>query len=496
MRRSPRQTPSPTATAPLPGLPLLGNALALGVQGSNLLQAARTTFGDVFTLNLVGQRMQFWFDPALIHTFFSAPDCLITFRPAVEQFTQRVFGLPSKEFFPRHSQLLADLRQGQAARPPDSLNWHAADLLAALVELYSAVRRLVFLASVEVLFGAPFMDSLAWDSSGGLAEGPLALEAAFFSFEAGFELAASPVPHMFQPGFIQARSQLLAWLRAAHSHNLFCGTPVGELVDKSGVRDALVPNLLLALLWASQANTAPSVFWTVARLLLPSQAQHLKVRGAAAAQRATERRSAASRCAAEAIRLAVQGLDVRVAAVDLALTSSTGQKVVAPRGCLLAVCPFLSHQDAALFPPSGREFDPDRGNLVLGDGTAVVPSLAGLAFGGGPYRCPGRFFAEMEVALVAQLVLAHCPMELLPSPPAPSVAAGAGLAETAALLVGQAVGSELALWGCGIDPSLSKGAGEAPSSEDSRLLPAPDIRRLVGVKIPARPCWVQVHSRD
>ncbi|KAL6747863.1 cytochrome P450 [Haematococcus lacustris] len=453
------------------------------------------------------------------------------------------------------------------------------------VELYSAVRRLVFLASVEVLFGAPFMDSLwgrgpgrgaaatpypsgsagggvsgsssrgegggrrvrplplekarAWDSSGGLAEGPLALEAAFFSFEAGFELAASPVPHMFQPGFVQARSQLLAWLRAAHSHNLFCGTPVGELVDKSGVRDALVPNLLLALLWASQANTAPSVFWTVARLLLPSQAQHLKavlqelheamalravpgaaaalpdstlaaaaadaslagcgtgeVRGAAAAQRATERRSTASRCAAEAIRLAVQGLDVRVAAADLALTSSTGQKVVAPRGCLLAVCPFLSHQDAALFPPSGREFDPDRGNLVLGDGTAVVPSLAGLAFGGGPYRCPGRFFAEMEVALVAQLVLAHCPMELLPSPPAPSAAAGAGLAEAAALLVGQAVGSELALWGCGIDPSLSTGAGEAPSSEDSRLLPAPDIRRLVGVKIPARPCWVQVHSRD
>ncbi|GFH30937.1 uncharacterized protein HaLaN_29875, partial [Haematococcus lacustris] len=105
--------------------------------------------------------------------------------------------------------------------------------------------------------------------------------------------------------------------------------------------------------------------------------------------------------------------------------------------------------DAALFPPSGREFDPDRGNLVLGDGTAVVPSLAGLAFGGGPYRCPGRFFAEMEVALVAQLVLAHCPMELLPSPPAPSAAAGAGLAETAALLVGQAVGLELALWGCG-----------------------------------------------
>jgi hypothetical protein len=46
------------------------------------------------------------------------------------------------------------------------------------------------------------------------------------------QLAASPVPHMFQPGFIESRSRLLAWLRAAHSQGLLEGTPVGELVAK------------------------------------------------------------------------------------------------------------------------------------------------------------------------------------------------------------------------------------------------------------------------
>jgi hypothetical protein len=37
------------------------------------------------------------------------PACLYP-RPAVEQFTQRVFGLPSKDFFPKHFQILQDLR--------------------------------------------------------------------------------------------------------------------------------------------------------------------------------------------------------------------------------------------------------------------------------------------------------------------------------------------------------------------------------------------------
>ncbi|KAJ9528576.1 hypothetical protein QJQ45_020446 [Haematococcus lacustris] len=151
-RRVPVQPAPAEARLDAAGKPLISpGGRVEPAAGSNLLQAARTTFGDVFTLNLVGQRMQFWFDPALIHTFFSAPDCLITFRPAVEQFTQRVFGLPSKEFFPRHSQLLTDLRE---QLPQTALTGPLQ------VELYGAVRRLVFLASVEVLFGAPFMDSL------------------------------------------------------------------------------------------------------------------------------------------------------------------------------------------------------------------------------------------------------------------------------------------------------------------------------------------------
>lgn len=35
----------------------------------------------------------------------------VSCRPAVEQFTQRIYGLPSKDFFAHHEGLLATLRQ-------------------------------------------------------------------------------------------------------------------------------------------------------------------------------------------------------------------------------------------------------------------------------------------------------------------------------------------------------------------------------------------------
>ena len=117
--------------------------------------------------------------------------------------------------------------------------------------------------------------------------------------------------------------------------------------------------MLLAILWASQANTVPATFWSLAMLLLPENKGHAaailselkeEVRKESAAspatatattkqqqvqasvsraafRLATDRKSAVSRCVAEAIRLRVHSIDLRIAAADISLGLSSGGQV-------------------------------------------------------------------------------------------------------------------------------------------------------------------------
>ncbi|KXZ53780.1 hypothetical protein GPECTOR_6g698 [Gonium pectorale] len=568
------------------------------------------TFGDAFTLTLAGPKMTFLFEPQHIEYFFSAPDEKITFRPAVEQFTQRVFGLTSRLFFPLHFKMLTELRH---LLVPSALSAHmqllgtrALQLLPCYVhhtqvDLYSLCRGLVFHCGVEVMFGRTFVDGLGelmhlsdggqrrasnggdsgleegqgegpeegdfadadagvWDRALGAApgghaqcpsrppEGVERLARTFYAFEEGFELAASPVPHAFQPEFVRSRAQLLRLLGAADRRGWFKDTPAGQLLDRTtGLPVHLRPNLLLAVLWASQANTVPATFWSVAFLLLPEnrlhkgavlaelQAELQGVRAsplgnanggsnstgsdavrpsgsatsadgrrpssselvAAAARLAASRRSVVSRCCAEALRLRVQSIDVRVAAAPLDLPSSLpGGSLRLPRGRVLAVCPFESHHDMKLYGNQGASdpwvFDPSRPELKMGEGGAVVSGVAGLAFGGGPYRCPGRFLAEAELGLLGAAGSSDEPLPKLQLQPQPQLAAVQGGSLLYGLLAG-AVGPKALAWGTGWFDGLDGPLQDWRTSGDpSGLLPPCDIRRLVGVKVPKKPCWVQL----
>lgn len=86
---------TPRCSAPrVPGLPILGSALALGRWGAAFLSVCRSKIGpDAFLLHVgFGQRMLFLFHPALIETFFKAAEEVVSFKPAVRRFTQRCEG--------------------------------------------------------------------------------------------------------------------------------------------------------------------------------------------------------------------------------------------------------------------------------------------------------------------------------------------------------------------------------------------------------------------
>lgn len=132
-----------------------------------------------------------------------------------------------QEFFPEHSNVLTALRH---ALVPAALQAHAESLAAHITtqlkhlsssttDLYELVKGMVFQAAAECLFGRAFI----------ARHGCAALQEAFFEFESGFEMAASPVPHLFQPRFVKSRRTLVTSLRESFEKGDFEGTVVGQL---------------------------------------------------------------------------------------------------------------------------------------------------------------------------------------------------------------------------------------------------------------------------
>lgn len=484
-------------------------------------------YGDTFTLLLAGQRMTFLYAPTSVLYFFKAPASDLPFTPAVEQFTRRVFQLPPAHFVSKHHLLLTRLRHQVGVA--ETLPGHAARLLPLLMdrmgrawrhelhdmahdgqhrmELMRGVENFLFPAAVDALFGARFLRH----------HGSQRMQEAFFAFEGCFELAASPVPHAFQPHFRAARRTLLRALTHSYKKGDFKGSTVDALIQGCGLPDACVPNMLLAVLWASQANTTPAVFWGVAFLLLEENAHHLRAIQRAVLQgddaandesdgpesgkerangdgsgnakegtsppphlrrlspaqlnrlkaTACDPSSLLVRCCLEAVRLRSPSIDVRLTASHITLPSSpSGNErpstpgFTLPQGSVVAISPWAVHLDPRYYTNPDL-YDPDRKGMALpgAEGGALhaavagVGGLAGVSFGGGQYRCPGRAFAEMEMALAVGLIL--CSYDLRLDVPAEGGSGGGGGA-----------------------PGDARGA-----------LPPPDLQRLVGIKVPKGPCW-------
>ena len=305
-----------------------------------------------------------------------------------------------------------------------------------------------------------------------------------------------------------------------------------DLITASEMPLDSVPNMLLAVLWASQANTVPTAMWTVGFLLLPENRKYLdsirssilgdsknaktpKIEGAVLSGKQLERLvemacdadSLLTRCCMEALRLRSASTDVRIAATDIVIPvnnsndehngngndgggdggeeneisaassdgkMNTSSAVFITKGTMVMICPYLSHTDPRLYENPGA-FDPGRvgaslpgaQNRNVHSAAAGVGGLAGLAFGGGKFRCPGRAFAEMELGVTAGLILAGLDVKL-------------DINNTNWRSDGDGDG--------GVDVQGSAG-------DPKGLLPPPDITKLVGIKVPAGPCWVKVRRR-
>lgn len=84
-----------------------------------------------------------------------------------------------------------------------------------------------------------------------------------------------------------------------------------------------------------------------------------------------------------------------------------------PAGAYVAVSPYVTQRDPALWPDPER-FDPQRFAPERG---AERPRFAYFPFGGGPHQCIGQGFAQLEAALVLATVAQRYHLELVPDHP-------------------------------------------------------------------------------
>eukprot|EP00117_Sycon_ciliatum_P021447 scpid10192/ scgid18794/ 24-hydroxycholesterol 7-alpha-hydroxylase; Cytochrome P450 39A1; Oxysterol 7-alpha-hydroxylase len=426
-------------------LPWIGCAVEFGKEPLLFLDATRKRLGDVFTIHAAGRRMTFLMDPDDTHIFMQSD--ALDFQKAVQPFTSKAAGLPAKSFTESH-RALHDLVKGKLASGKlnhitretlslfeEKLHYYAqkyslnqpssqsavppgqAGMGDGSTSLYTLVQSVMFHSGVQSLFGQKCIDD---------AKDIDFFRETFERYDLDFEYGAE-LPPVFLPKWATCKTWLLKLLKGvidqmqpqADSENKNLLEELMLNVDKYSAH-----NYGLLLLWATQANAIPAVFWTLAFLHQDDHRHHLeRVRTEAHALFDGKGKSDFTEddlkgltytlwCVLEGIRLRSPGMITRLSVKPLKV-----KNYVIPKGHYVMVSPFWLHRNEAKFPNSS-DFMPERWQSTEIAKGGFLPGFT--AFGGGRYQCPGRWFAMMEMQIIVALVVYHYDIELQTGVPGPS----------------------------------------------------------------------------
>ncbi|MFT4977525.1 MAG: cytochrome P450, partial [Myxococcota bacterium] len=403
------------------GAPWLGVALDYGRDAGAFLGGLRAKHGHVFSVFLAGDRVTFVTDPRDYGTVLKARS--LDFHTIANQIAAMAFGgaLDDIEALDAggigrmaidhlRGDALADLTRGfEDAFAQVALSGP----LPAADDLYTLVAELVFPAAGIAVFGQGFDAEIA--------------RADFDRVDGAFPLLLAGVPALFLPGVGKARRSLATALAAGFAEAPLITVERLRLMQAEST-PADTGAWQLSFLWAAQANTLPSVFWTLFHVLACDDARAAvtaEVRDALDAapvdpatgrprfDRETLKQLVRLDSAIdEALRLTAASLTIRVALEDTTLTLHDGSEVVIRQGERVGLFPWLMHHDPELYDDPDtfrcdRYLNPDgsKRSDFLWRGERIRTHL--MPFGGGVSMCPGRHFARNEIKIAVALLLAH-----------------------------------------------------------------------------------------
>ncbi|EPY80287.1 cholesterol 7-alpha-monooxygenase-like protein [Camelus ferus] len=447
-------------------VPYLGCALQFGANPLEFLRANQRKHGHVFTCKLMGNYVHFITNPLSYHKVLCHGKYLdwkkFHFTASAKAFGHRSIDPSDGNTTDNISKTIIKTLQGEALGSLTETMMENLQLVlrARLVPepkaaawategMYSFCYRVMFEAGYFTLFGR--------DLTGQDAQKALILNTLdnFKQFDKIFPALVAGFPiHVFKTGR-HAREKLAEGLRL---QKLRRRDHISELVrflnDMLSTRDDTEKaKSLLAVLWASQANTIPATFWSLFQMIRNPEAmkaateeinktlenadQKVSVEGNPIYlnQAQLDAMPVLDSIIKESLRLSSASLNIRTAKEGFTLHLQDGSYNIR-KDDIIALYPQLMHLDPEIYPDPltfkyDRYLDENGKTKTAFYSNGLKLKYYYMPFGSGATICPGRLFAVQEIKQFLILMLSYFELELVESqvkcPPLDQSRAGLGI---------------------------------------------------------------------
>lgn len=412
-------------------LPLLGHAVKLKRKPLELLTAGRRQFGELFSLNLAGQKTAVFSGPAANEAYFRAPDDQFSAKEAYQMMVP-VFGEGvvydcSTEMMGEQLGFLFPALREQRLRSYVSIfneeleRYFASWGNEGTADIYTSTNEATVFIASRCLLGKDFRDNMSAHFA-----------SLYHDLQLGINLIAFFAPHIPIPAFRKrdaAREEIVRMVsrvmqerrQSGKSEEDFTQTLMeSRYKDGRALSDHEIAGLIIAALFGGQHTSAVLSAWGVIELLrhpqliAPLRAEQDAVLGA--------RKNVTIEDLRVMPRLEHLALETErhhpplIMLMRKVLRDFQYKDFVVPAGWMAMVSPGLSHMLPEVFAEPWR-FDPSRFAPPRAEHKKQNHSM--ITFGGGKHRCVGMAFGFLQVRAVISYIMRNFDMELVDQRPVP-----------------------------------------------------------------------------